>query len=284
LQLQQNKRSIAEEKLKEYARNLKDVNNNLTRSNQELQQFAYAASHDLQEPLRKIIIFSGKLQQEYKDLLPEMGKEYINKMVSSSARMTRLIEDLLNFSRVSRSEEKFQDVNLNEVLQNVLNDFEVAIAQKNAIISYDHLPVIPAIPLQMTQLFQNIISNALKFSKESSSPMINISLKKEVTDELANHPHLNSGVPYYKLTFKDNGIGFNQNYSEQIFTIFQRLHGKSEYSGTGIGLALCRKIADNHNGVIFARSEEEKGSEFHIILPAKQIVSGISQPTSSTNI
>jgi two-component system CheB/CheR fusion protein len=282
LQHQQNKRSIAEEKLKEYARNLKDVNNNLTRSNQELQQFAYAASHDLQEPLRKIIIFSGKLQQEYKELLPEMGKEYINKMVSSSARMTRLIDDLLNFSRVSRSEDKFENVNLNEILQNVLNDFEVVIAQKNAIISYDHLPVIPAIPLQMTQLFQNIISNALKFSKQSSPPMINISLQKEITDELSNFPQLSHNIPYYKLTFKDNGIGFNQTYSEQIFTIFQRLHGKSEYSGTGIGLALCRKIADNHNGIIFARSEEEKGAEFHILLPAQQTVSGVTNTSSAT--
>jgi signal transduction histidine kinase len=270
LQKKEEQRKSAEEQLKEYASNLKDANSSLVRSNRELQQFAYAASHDLQEPLRKITIFSDKLQQQFKDDLPDTGKEYISKLVSSTKRMSRLIEDLLNFSRVSRSEDQFSDTDLNEILKSILMDYEVLINQKNAKVTYDKLPAIQAIPLQMSQLIQNLVSNSLKFSNEHVPPEVNISSKNISGKNLLQHPQLNPKSEYIEIIIKDNGIGFNETYKEQIFTIFQRLHGKSEYAGTGIGLALCRKITDSHNGLIFAKSEEKKGSEFHVILPVKQ--------------
>jgi PAS domain S-box-containing protein len=241
----------------------------LERSNNELASFSYIASHDLQEPLRKIITFSDKLKEQFKDLIPEEGKEFLDKIVSSSKRMRQLIEDVLNFSRVSNVDKKFTQTDLNEVLKNTLADFDQRILEKKAKVNVDKLPVISAIPLQMSQLFHNLLSNALKFSSTRVLPVIHISSRALPQKDIKKYSKLKN-VPHCELTISDNGIGFNQEYAEQIFAIFQRLHGQNEYSGTGIGLALCRKIADNHNGMIYAESTEGNGATFHIILPVSQ--------------
>ena len=246
-------------------RELQEANKELSRSNSELQQFAYVASHDLQEPLRKIMTFSDKLQQ-HAEGIPEEGRTYIEKIATSSQRMTRLIDDLLNFSRISRSNRRFVRTDLNEIVRDVMVDFDLIATQKKAQIHFDKLPVIQAIPLQMEQLFHNLLSNALKFS--SVPPVITIS-SRPIPAEEANERNLRKGS-HVEIIVTDNGIGFNPEFAEQIFTIFQRLNSKYEYPGTGIGLALCRKIAINHEGEMYAESQPGQGSKFHIILPVKQ--------------
>jgi two-component system CheB/CheR fusion protein len=247
---------------------LEEINKELSRSNSELQQFAYVASHDLQEPLRKIMTFSDKLQA-YTDRIPEEGKTYIEKIASSSHRMTRLIDDLLNFSRISRSNRKFTVTDLNDIVKDVMVDFELIIIQKKAKIRLEKLPVIQAIPLQMEQLFHNLISNALKFSRNEVPPVITI-LSRPISSQEASDRKLKKSGSYVEIIVADNGIGFNPEFAEQIFTIFQRLNSKYEYPGTGIGLALCRKIAINHEGEMYAEAEPGQGARFHIILPVKQ--------------
>ena len=266
------KRVLFEEldhEVQERTRELQETNKELSRSNSELQQFAYVASHDLQEPLRKIITFSDKLQQ-YSENIPEEGRAYIEKIEASSQRMTRLIDDLLNFSRISRSNRKFVRTDLNDILRDVLVDFDLLVPQKKAEIHFGKLPVIQAIPLQMEQLFHNLISNALKFTRSGVEPVITISSRSISPDETRNGNLKKQ--PLVEIIVEDNGIGFNPEFSEQIFTIFQRLNSKYDYPGTGIGLALCRKIAINHEGEMFAESEPGKGAKFHIILPVKHNV------------
>jgi len=253
---------------------LKMKNEELEKSNKELASFSYIASHDLQEPLRKISTFTSRLQEKYKDQLSKEAQLYVDKIESSSKRMTTLIQDLLNYSRLIDHEKIFEQVDLNLTLKNVINDFELLIEQKQATIKIAKLPVIDAMPLQMNQLFYNLISNALKFSKKDIAPIIKISVRKLLTKEIKNHPELITSKKtegYYELIFKDNGIGFKQEYAEQIFIIFKRLHSQSEYTGTGIGLGLSKKIVENHNGEIFCESIENEGSTFHIILPIKHI-------------
>lgn len=253
--------------------NLKKSVEELKQTNQQLEQFANAASHDLQEPLRKIITFSKRLQDRHEDSLPEEVKTYLDKIQSASARMTTLIKDLLNYSFLLDNEKLFSKVNLNDTLTNILNDFELRIVERKAIVKSDTLPTIDAIPLQMNQLFYNLISNALKFTKDNVTPLIIISSRTLSSQEIKNYPSLanknqvEEHRSYVEIIFKDNGIGFEQQYDKQIFTIFQRLHDNGTYIGTGIGLALCKKIIENHQGEIFVKAEENKGAEFHIILP-----------------
>ena len=250
-----------------YQKMLETKNVELERQNAELASFNYVPSHDLQEPLRKIITFSNRLNQKYADILPVGSREYIDKIVSSATRMSDLIEDLLNFSWVSNSKEVFEETDLNEIVNAVLVDLEENIKEKKAIINIGILPVLKANPLQMTQLFLNLIGNALKFSKNAVPPEINISARDLSLSEIKKIPNLNLNLNYCKISIKDNGIGFEQKYIDKIFTIFQRLHGKNEYSGTGIGLALSKKIAENHSGYITAQSELNNGAIFIIILP-----------------
>lgn len=247
-------------------------NQELESSNKELASFSYIASHDLQEPLRKISTFTSRLKEKYKDQLSNDIQWYIEKIETSSKRMATLIQDLLNYSRLSDSEKLFEQVDLNLTLKNVLNDFELLIEQKKAKIKIDKLPILDALPLQMNQLFFNLISNALKFSKTDVPVILNISARKISDKEIKKYPELmksKNAKGYYELIFKDNGIGFNQKYAEQIFIIFKRLHTRTEYIGTGIGLGLSKKIVENHNGEIFCESIENVGSTFHIILPIK---------------
>lgn len=237
----------------------------LQRSNSELMSFSYIASHDLQEPLRKIITFSDKLREQCKDLLPAESLGYIDKIISSSFRMRNLVEDVLNFSRVSSAERRYTSVNLENTAQDTLSDFEQLISDKKAKITIGKLPVIQACPLQMGQLFHNLLSNALKFS--TTEPVISITCKELDADALKNYPALaKKETSYYEIAVRDNGIGFSEEDAERIFTMFQRLHGQSEYSGTGIGLSLCRRIADNHCGLITA-SSNGNGAEFRVLLP-----------------
>lgn len=224
----------------------------LDKTNKELESFNYIASHDLQEPLRKIQTFLTLIQQRSAD--HAAVDEYMKKIFTSTERMSSLISDLLTYSRLN-AERHATRIDLNVVLTNVLLDYEVAISEKNAHIQSDVLPVIEAIPPQMHQLFSNLVSNALKYS--SGTPTINIQAKT------VNQ----NGKQMAEITFSDNGIGFDDKYADQIFKLFKRLHGRSEYGGTGIGLSICKKIVDQHGGSISAKSSYGNGAVFTILLP-----------------
>ena len=256
-----------ENQVQERTRDLQTTNRELERSNSELQQFAYVASHDLQEPLRKIMAFSDRLQSNFGNQLPDKGKGYVEKIAGSTERMRKLISDLLNFSKTSRQTET-KKTSLSAIIKNVLTDFDEIVKEKNATIKYVNLPVLQAIPVQMEQLFHNLISNALKFTHNKRKPVITITARAFDKNQISRYPRLNKNTNYCEIIVKDNGIGFSAEYAEQIFIIFQRLNDKQEFPGTGIGLALCRKIVINHNGEIFAESTEGKGATFHVILPA----------------
>jgi two-component system, chemotaxis family, CheB/CheR fusion protein len=247
---------------------LQQVNKELKQSNTELQQFAYVASHDLQEPLRKIMIFSDRLTAGPE--LPEASRNYIDKITDSAERMSQLINDLLDFSRATRKNERFAKTDLSAVLSSVLADFDLIIREKNAMVVIGEMPVIDTIPVQMEQLFHNIISNALKFSKEKTTPVIKISSRRVDKEEAGAIEGVDKQNEYVEIVFEDNGIGFSNEFAEQIFVLFQRLNGRHEYPGTGIGLALCRKIAENHGGRIYATSIESIHTEFHVILPVSR--------------
>jgi PAS domain S-box-containing protein len=236
----------------------------LQKSNAELAQFAYIASHDLQEPARKISTFSQMLRKSL-GAIDARSESYLNKITSSSSRMLTLIRDVLAFSQLSKGKQEFAQIDLNETLEAVRNDFELYIEEKQATILSERLPVVPGIPVQIGQLFGNLISNALKFTSEKK-PVINVKVS-EIKSENLNERIPLKGGNYYHISFIDNGIGFNQSNSEQIFDIFQRLHGKNEYDGTGIGLAMCKKICQNHSGYIYAESVLGRGATFHVFLP-----------------
>ena len=251
--------------------NLLAANNiELGKQNAELASFSYIASHDLQEPLRKILTFSNRLQVKAKDSLSEEAKTYLGKIDVASVRMTSLIKDLLNYTRITNKEELFELTDLNETLTDILLDFELLIEEKKAIIKSEPLPTIEAIPMQMNQLFCNLIGNALKFSKAGVSPVINIFSRMLSIEEIKEYADLNQKSSYCEIIFKDEGIGFDQQYAEKIFIIFQRLSQPGLFTGTGIGLAICKKITDQHHGKIFAISKENVVAAFHVILPVKQ--------------
>jgi two-component system, chemotaxis family, CheB/CheR fusion protein len=256
-----------EKKVIERTYSLHKANTELNFSNESLEQFAYIASHDLQEPLRKIMTFSALLNERFNSALPDPAKELITKITHSSERMSTLIREVLDFSRILHGNINFEKVDLNLIVRDALDDFDLLIAEKNATIDFDLLPVIEAIPAQIKQLFYNLISNALKFSSKDKKPVIKISSILVSKEELNKHTMVNQDTSYFKISIKDNGIGFEQQFAEQIFLIFHRLHGRSEFAGTGIGLALCKKIVINHQGEIHAYSDEKNGALFEILLP-----------------
>ena len=264
---QKNFSAELENKVVERTQQLVSLNIDLKRSNEELSQFAYVASHDLQEPLRKIITFSNRINEKYKESLPEGSQDYLSKINTSAKRMSMLINDLLEFSGTNYQNKEFKQTDLNKILQHLQEDFEEEINQKNATVLIDNLPMLSAIPLQMTQLFHNLISNALKFSKKDVAPYITITSNEMTIDQKRQYHVPDVNIDYIQITFCDNGIGFEEVFSDRIFTIFQRLHSKSAYEGTGIGLALCKKIAENHGGSIVAQSTINIGTCFYINLP-----------------
>jgi two-component system, chemotaxis family, CheB/CheR fusion protein len=257
---------ILEQRVKERTIELQKANMELEASNTELLQFASVASHDLKEPLRKIHIFSNLVKDRYLANI-EGANDYLERIISASARMTKLINDLLTFTRLSVNA-SFENVSLNRLVDEVMSDLELAITEKHATIEVDDLPKIDAITGQIRQVFQNIISNALKFTKKDEKPRIKITC--EIVDRCAIDARRNEHGDFCRIVIKDNGIGFDNEYAEKIFTIFQRLHSREQYEGTGIGLAITRKIIERHKGVIAASGKENEGSKFVIILPLKQ--------------
>jgi PAS domain S-box-containing protein len=263
-------RQKIEELIADRTRELEIANLNLQKSNAELSQFAYITSHDLQEPARKISTFVEILTRSLGENVDHRSKAYLTKIERSATRMLSLIRDVLSFSRLNKESRAFSSVDLNTVLDAVKGDFELLIEEKQCIIESNVLPVIEAIPVQMSQLFGNLISNALKFSSTTTVPMISVTADFLSPEEFDLHPELTGGIPHYKISFKDNGIGFNQANADQIFNIFQRLHSRTEYEGTGIGLAMCKKITENHNGNIYALSSPGNGATFVVLLPSIQ--------------
>jgi len=239
----------------------------LNRSNSELEHFAYVASHDLQEPLRKILAFGERLQKKFQAELPDDGKLYLERMMSATQRMRILIDNLLTLSRVSRKPEEHEDIDLNDLLDDIRVDLEMQTADRNGKIEYSGLPVLHGNRTQLQQLFQNLVSNSLKFSKSGVPPHIVVSSRPAETAELTE-TELDNAQDYNCIEIRDNGIGFEQKYAETIFNVFQRLHGRSEYEGTGIGLAICKKVVENHRGKISASSVPDVGTTISIFFPA----------------
>lgn len=261
--------NLLNKRLTDAVSELASANEQLQRSNEDLAQYAHVASHDLQEPLRKIRMFSGMLKDR-SGALPA-NDSLVAKINQSAERMSLLIKDLLDYSRLLKTEELKKPVDLNEVLREVLVDFELKIQEQKARIEVGTMPVMEAVPLQMNQLFFNLIGNALKFSVPDRAPVIRLNATAMSPHEVNNYlPFAKPHQHYYHITISDNGIGFEDKYAQQIFEVFKRLHGRDVYPGSGIGLALCRRIVDNHRGHIFATSQPGAGTTFHLILPEKQ--------------
>jgi PAS domain S-box-containing protein len=246
-------RKLAEDQITEYARSIE-------LRNKQLEEYAYIASHDLQEPLRKIQVFAEMLQNNIED--KEAALRHLDKISASAKRMAQLIKDVLKYSQVSVTEELFAEVDLNEVIEGVKEDFSLLITEKGVTIKTSGLDVVRAIPIQMHQLFSNLVANAIKFS--SVNPLIKITAEPLSVFMAAQYPEINKNHNFTAITFKDNGQGFDPQYAEQVFKMFKRL---TNNTGTGIGLALCRKIVEHHRGHISVTSQPGAGTAFTIILP-----------------
>ncbi len=245
---------------------LENRNRELEISNKELSAFNYIASHDLQEPLRKIETFLSRLMDKDYQNLSDSGKQYIDRINHSAGRMRLLINDLLQFSRTNRVDQTIEQADLNELFESAKQELSQRIDETNAVVNLNSsLPTLKVVPFQIQQLFINLIGNSIKYSKENVSPVINIDVEKVDHHSDARMP--DNKEKYQKITFRDNGIGFEQEYAERIFGLFNRLHNKNEYAGTGIGLSICKKIVENHQGFIFAEGKPNVGAEFTVYLP-----------------
>ncbi len=246
---------------------VRDRTQELERSNRELEQFAYIASHDLQEPLRKVLTFGDRLKTKCGDAVGAQGQDYLERMQSAALRMQKLINDLLIYSRVTTKAQPPEPVDLGRVVGEVLADLEIRVEESGGRVEVGDLPTVDADPLQMRQLFQNLIGNALKYQKKDEPPTVKVH-----GFPLGSNGKNGQGKDeeLFQITIEDNGIGFEQKYAERIFAPFQRLHGRNEYEGTGIGLSVCKKIVERHNGKIEARSVPLEGTTFIVTFPAKQ--------------
>lgn len=269
LELEVHERKVSEEKVKELNHKLLENIERLESANRDLDRFAFMASHDLQEPLRKMLMFSDRLGHKYKDVLDEEGKLFITRIQHAGERMQALIKDILLFSKTSIEKPTFVESDLSEILKEVLAEMESIIIEKKANIEAEKLPQLCVNPVLMRPLFHNLISNAIKYCKKDTVPLVKIYSEMSVGQN--GNGSNEQKNKYCRIYVEDNGIGFDQKYSEQIFGMFKRLHLHSEFEGTGIGLALCKKIVEEHNGFITARSKINEGSVFIISLPVQQV-------------
>lgn len=264
LQVEINERIASEEKIVELNKKLLNTIDGLEKANKELDRFAFMASHDLQEPLRKIGTFSDRLYTCYKDKLDAEGLFNITRIQKSAVRMQALINDILTFSQISAQKAEFTKTDLNSLLQDVLHEIQEVVETKQATITTDSLPSLEIIPGLIKPLFFNLLSNALKYCKKDTIPVISVRADVNVSGTGK------ASIQYCRIFIKDNGIGFDQRYADQVFEMFQRLHSQSEYEGTGIGLALCKQIVEKHRGYISVLSKENEGSTFIVSLPLSQ--------------
>lgn len=249
----------AEEKINQYARELEF-------QNKELEQFAYVAAHDMKEPLRKIQFYNDYISENTGIQLPDKVKDYLGRSINAAGRMKRLIDDLLTYSKASSFSQNLELVDLNKTAQEAIAANRDPIENSGAVIEVEALPVIRAIPFQFNQLFDNLINNSLKYKHPERTPHIKISVEKVSGSTLELPPEQQSAT-YYKLSFKDNGIGFDPYYADKIFDLFQRLHVQSDYTGSGVGLAICKKIVQNHLGIIKASGQLNEGAAFEVYVP-----------------
>ncbi|MBA4150536.1 MAG: PAS domain S-box protein [Verrucomicrobia bacterium] len=254
-------RKAAEETMREFSEKLE-------RSNRELQDFAYVASHDLQEPLRKVAVFADRLKAKHGEALGEEGLDYLARMQNAALRMQALINDLLSFSRVASKSQPFAPVDLGKVAREVLDDLETRIEQLGASLEIGDLPTIDAEPFHMRQLLQNLIGNALKFNRPDEKPVVRVNAR--IFTEKVDIPSHSVSRKMAEISVSDNGIGFDEKYLDRIFQVFQRLHSRSAYEGTGMGLAITRKIVEHHGGQITATSKPGEGSTFVVTIPMQQ--------------
>lgn len=242
-------------------------------SNRELEEFAYVASHDLQEPLRKVQAFSERLENKYGGALGDQGRDYLGRMKNAATRMQTLINGLLTYSRITTRAQPFVPVNLTQMVHEVISDLEIRIEQVHGQVEAGDLPTIEADPTQMRQLLQNLLGNALKFYREDEAPIVKI-YAQPLNDKTQPVIRKSSGdgrsSNNIKFIVEDNGIGFDEKYLDSIFQVFKRLHGRDKYEGSGVGLATCRKIVERHGGSITAKSAPGQGAAFIITLPVKQ--------------
>jgi len=267
LEMEVNERKASEEKVKQLNRRLLENIAHLETANKDLERFAFMASHDLQEPLRKIRMFSDMLYTKHKDVLQEDVK-MITRINTAADRMRALIVDILAFSKVSTEKSEFVNSDVNVLLRELLADMEEEVKEKKATITIDHIPELVVSPRLIRPLFQNLINNALKYRKKNVDPKINI--RSEISLAISDRDNRNLVNKYCRIFVEDNGIGFDQKYAEEIFGMFKRLHHHGEFEGTGVGLALCKKITELHSGFISARSRVNEGTTFIISLPLEQ--------------
>lgn len=259
-------KKIAEDNLKRKNFELEEANKELNIMNKELSSFAYISSHDLQEPLRKIQTFTTRILEIDEKSLSEKSLDYFHRIENAAHRMRLLIDDLLSFSRANTAEKKFEPADVNKILKEVVDDVESQVEEKKAIIESATLPIMNVIPFQFHQLLYNLLMNALKFSRKNPNPYILIRSRMISADKVPGLQN-KAADTYYCISVADNGIGFSPEHNERIFEVFQRLHGREEYPGTGIGLAICKKIVENHHGVIKAEGRPGQGATFHIYIP-----------------
>ena len=280
LEKELSRRQQTEEQLRSYESQLQGQIRQLEASNEELERFAFVASHDLQEPLRKIQSFANLITDRYGNLFDADSMMFMGKISNSAERMSKLIKDLLNFSRISSHREEFKAVPLRDIVRRILDDQELRIKGLDVRVEVGSLPVIDGIASQMDHLFTNLISNALKFVRPGVQPLLRIQVHPV---DGQSYTGLVPGRPYIEITVEDNGIGFDEKYLDHIFKVFQRLHGKSAFDGTGIGLAICKRVVMYHHGYITARSQPGEGTTFIVVLPERQSLQPYDRPTSEAH-